>query len=149
MDSSSSSDESDFIYYTRRRNKLKLVCGPNSSIINYPEGQEDFYDNFINIRLERDLSMQRKAKHFIKLDIEVHVPAGFVAIVESLDNSLDFACSGEFIHHGSHNKRIIFFLENLSYRTIHLKKFDIVGKLRLFRLNMSFENYFPQIVVKN
>lgn len=146
-----SSDESEVVFYSRKINKVKLVCGPSSVISNYPEGQlsQEHYDDFIYIRLEKDLFMQRKAKHFIKLDTEVHVPDGFVAIVESINNPLEVACRGEFIHHGSHNKRIIFFLENLTDKTIHLNKYDVVGQLRLYRLSMACVNYFPQIHVKN
>lgn len=153
MADDSSSDDSEIIYQSNKINKV-AICGPHSAMVNFTTdylGGNNF-DDFINIRLQKDVSMQKKAKHFIKLEVEVHVPRGFVAIVKSIDSvkqKLGIACHGEFIHHGSHNKRIIFFLENLSDKTIHLKKNDLVGQLRLIRLHKGYSLFYPLNVEKS
>jgi dUTPase len=154
MADDSSSDDSEIIYFRKRMRNKVILCGPKSSMDNFytSEIRENSYEDFLHIRLEKDVSMQKKAKHFIKLDVEVHVPRDFVAIVESSDSAkekLNVACHGEFIHQGSHNKRIIFFLENLSDKTIHLKKDDLVGQLRLIRLYNSYSFFYPSIVEKS
>lgn len=112
---------------------------------------EDYLpNNFVkswNIYLESDIIMLKNATHKIRCDIEVYVPNGYMAKVmthECVFEEKEVFVIGDYIEHGSHYKRISFFIVNTSDSTTILKKGDIIGKLCLFE---SPNNFVPFNVI--
>lgn len=108
--------------------------------IGYNSDQFDYFPNsdctkHLNIFLESDIVMQKHAVHFVKWNIEVEVPIGYVARLmtkQGYANTEGVGVCGEYIHQGSHNKRIRCYLRNYNNHAIYLKKGDVIGELVVF-----------------
>lgn len=89
----------------------------------------------MKVYAESDIFMQKHAIHFFKLDIEVDVPIGYIARVEtSHDNMLGVSVCGDIICPGSHNRRIRGYIRNNNNFGVLIKKGDVIGELIVHEL---------------
>lgn len=129
---------------------IKLNLGDKSILSEYHLPSE--YMKQMDILLESDITMLKSSTHFVKLDIEVYLPIGYLARVMN-DNSVytdkGVSVIGEYIYHGSHNKRIKFYLRNETNNTVHLKRGDLIGKLGVFEMADQCSSFNVDIRRKN
>lgn len=89
----------------------------------------------LDIFLEEDVLLLKAATHLIKCNIEVHVPEGYYAQLSSEKlSALDLIITDSEIFHGSHIKKLKFYLHNRSNQWKTLKKGDCIGKLYMYKI---------------